>query len=249
MALMPDMSPMPSPERFQIAARFCGPPRSGNGGYVAGRIAGALDGPVTVRLKSPPPLNADLRLEATADLARLFHGEVLVGEGRCAPLSLDVPACPTPEQAEAAVSSYLGFKVHAFPGCFVCGPDRAVGDGLRIFPGTLGQGEVIAAPWWPDAALADKDGRVRPEFVWAALDCTGAFTVLPRPEGLTCVLGEFSAQLLDTVEPGERCVALGWPLGGEGRKRLAGSAVYGENGRLVGKARAVWVDVPASDWT
>jgi hypothetical protein len=238
-------------EHVEIASRFCGPPRSGNGGYVAGRIAAPVmthGGWATVRLKAPPPLATALRLESAEGQSQLFHGDTLLGEGRRAELSMDVPAWPGVERAEAAMASYLGFKTHAFPGCFVCGPDRAVGDGLRIFPGALGDGAVVASSWLPDASLVDEHGAVRPEFVWAALDCTGAFAVFPRPEGLTCVLGELSASLPGTAQAGERCVALGWSLGGEGRKHLAGSAIYGEDGRLIGLARAVWVDVPVSQW-
>jgi len=46
-----------------IPARFCGPPGTGNGGYVCGRIAGYIDGPVTVTLRRPPPLATPLTLE------------------------------------------------------------------------------------------------------------------------------------------------------------------------------------------
>ena len=69
-------------ERFEIAKRFRGPPKSGNGGYACGRIAGHLQGPVAVRLKAPPPLGAELRLESTDEEARLFHDTALVGEAR-----------------------------------------------------------------------------------------------------------------------------------------------------------------------
>ena len=37
-----------------IPRRFNGPPRSGNGGYVCGRIAQFLSGPVRVRLRTYP---------------------------------------------------------------------------------------------------------------------------------------------------------------------------------------------------
>jgi hypothetical protein len=39
-----------------IAPRFCGPPDSGNGGYVCGLIAGRLDGQAEITLRAPPPL-------------------------------------------------------------------------------------------------------------------------------------------------------------------------------------------------
>ena len=43
---------------------------------------------------------------------------------------------------------------------------------------------------------------------------------------------------------GERCVVVGWPLGEEGRKLYAGTALYGEDGRPLARARATWI-VPA----
>src|SRR3954462_14820333 len=49
--------------RLTIAPRFRGPSGSGNGGYVCGRIASYLDGPVTVTLRRPPPLATALAVE------------------------------------------------------------------------------------------------------------------------------------------------------------------------------------------
>jgi hypothetical protein len=34
---------------------------------------------------------------------------------------------------------------------------------------------------------------------------------------------------------------MGWPLGEEGRKLYAGTAVFGEGGRTLGAARATWI--------
>lgn len=236
-------------ELFEIAGRFRGPPRSGNGGYTCGRIARPLlPGTVAVRLKAPPPLHVGLRLESTADEARLFHGDTLVGEARRSSLELEPPPSPSLQQAERAAESYPGFKTHAFPGCFVCGPQRQPGDGLCIFPGALEGSSTQAAPWRPDASLAGAGATVAPEFLWSALDCTGAFALLRLPEGLAIVLGELCASIQGELAPGEAAVVLGWALGAEGRKRLAGSAVYGPGGRLVAVARAVWIEVPLSSW-
>ena len=235
-------------ERFEIAHRFRGPPRSGNGGYTCGRIARHLPGAVAVRLKAAPPLHAELRLESGEREARLFHGDTLVGEARVAPLDLRPPPCPPYAAAEQAAQSYAGFKDHRLPGCFVCGPQRAPRDGLRIFPGALNDGSTVAAPWTPDASLADESGRVMPEFLWSALDCTGAFAFPPLPADAVVVLGELAATIVGGVQAGDRCVVLGWSLGAEGRKRLAGTAIYAPGGRLVALARAVWIEVPLSTW-
>lgn len=236
-------------ETFEIADRFCGPPRSGNGGYVCGKLASQLVGVAAVRLKLPPPLNALLRLESASDSARLFHGEQLVGEAKLAALDIVVPPSPTFAQAQESSQQYLGFKRHAFPSCFVCGPNREHGDGLRIFPGAVGQEATIAAPWTPHESLGDAQGMVKPEFLWSALDCTGAFAFPNIPEGMAIVLGELAVSIENPLRCGDACVVIGWPLGEEGRKHFAGSAIYTQAGVLVAKARAVWIEVPASTWS
>ena len=217
-------------ELFEIAGRFRGPPKSGNGGYVCGRIAKHLQGTVAVRLKAPPPLNVELRIESTDQEARLFQGTTLVGEAKHSQLSLQAPPSPSYEEAEQSAQSFLGFKTHAFPGCFVCGPERTLHDGLRIFPGSVNGTSTIAAPWTPDASPADESGKVKSEFLWSALDCTGAFAVFPLPDGAAIVLGELCASVMGEVKPGDRCVVIGWPLGVEGRKHLAGTALMRTDG-------------------
>jgi hypothetical protein len=54
------------------------------------------------------------------------------------------------------------------------------------------------------------------------------------------LLGRITARLAGRVRVGERCVVIGWPIGAEGRKRFAGTAVFGADGALRGIARAVW---------
>ena len=235
-------------EYFEIADRFRGPPKSGNGGYVCGRIAKHLRGTVSVRLRAPPPLSTQVRLETTDTAAQLFHGSTLIGEAKQTDLEVEALQCPSYSEAEQAAESYLGFKTHSFPGCFVCGPARLAGDGLRIFPGASVNSRVIAAPWLPDQSLADEDGQVKSEFLWSALDCPSGFAVLPLPAGLAIVLGELCASIVREVSVGERCVVTAWPLSVEGRKRRAASAIYSETGEPIALARAVWIEVPQSEW-
>ena len=232
----------------RIDRHYCGPPNSGNGGYTCGLTASRLEGTVRVRLKAPPPLDTDLRLETGADEARLLHGETLVAEAKRAELDLEVPRSPSFVAAELASRSYIGFQHHTFPTCFVCGPKRNEGEGLRIFPGPVHDSDAIAAPWTPDESLSDGSGRVKRLFVWASLDCPGAFVFYPLAEGVAIVLGELTASIQTAVAPGERCVVMGWPLGSEGRKRFSGTAVHGPDGRLIAKARAVWIEVPGGAW-
>ncbi len=226
-----------------ISSRYNGPPGSGNGGYVSGLIAKHLSGPVNVRLLAPPPLDKGLRLEISGEKALLFDGTLPIARAHRSPLHIDVPKPPSMADAQEASKSFVGFENHVFPTCFVCGTKRSGSDGLQIFPGPVQEGPVLAAPWVPGEFLADKSGRVASEYLWAALDCTGAFAIWP-PSSRLILLGEFSARIDDDVSPGAPCIVLGWPEGSEGRKHFAGTAVYSENGNLIAVARATWIEVP-----
>jgi hypothetical protein len=222
-----------------IDPRFNGPAGSANGGYTCGLVSRLLgDGDAEVTLRLPPPLGRRLQVERDDRGIVVLAGEARVAEARPVELELPVPEPPSFEEGEQAAARYPGFEHHAFPTCFVCGPEREHGDGLRIFAGPL-RDELVASPWVPDPSLA-VDGRVAPEFVWAALDCPGAFAVGFSARGET-VLGRFAAHVDDTPAVGERCVVAGWPLGEEGRKLYAGTALYGEDGRVLGRARATWI--------
>jgi len=232
----------------RISSRFCGPPKSGNGGYVSGALASYLPpGPAAVRLKAPPPLETELRVEATREIARLFDGASMLAEARAIDaVDVEAPLVPSFAEAVEASRSFSGFHHHPFPRCFVCGPKRAEGDGLRIFPGLIEKRDVLFAPWVPDASLADTSGHVDPAFVWAALDCTGVFAFPVATADCVLVLGELAARMDGTIAPGEECIVAGWSLGIDGRKRYAGSAVYSNGGREIAVARATWVNVPGA---
>jgi hypothetical protein len=220
-------------EELVIDPRFNGPAGSANGGYTCGHVAELLGGAAEVTLRLPPPLGRPLRVERGDDLVRVFDGERVVAEAVPAEVELEIPEPPVYEEAEQASARYPGFEEHAFPTCFVCGPERAPGDGLRIFAGPVGDGRV-ACPWVvPD--------DVEPAFVWAALDCPGAIAVGFPDRGET-LLGRFAARVDELPEAGERCVVVGWPLGEEGRKLYAGTALYGEDGRPLARARATWIE-------
>jgi hypothetical protein len=167
----------------QVAGRFRGPPTSGNGGYVCGLVAEQLGQPLEVMLRSPPPLERELTLEAGSP-ARLLDGDTVVAEARPAPLVLDVPAPPSLVDAETWAHAYPGFGVHPFPECFTCGPARAVGDGLRIFPGRAPDGSMVAAPWFAHPALADAQGQIR--IAVACAPVTSPVRIRPRRCSARC---------------------------------------------------------------
>ena len=236
-------------ESLVISSRFCGPPGSGHGGYVSGRVARHVPGVAVVRLKSPPPLEVQLQIDASEGVVRLSDGSTVIAEGRSARLDLTPPAPPSFQEAEDASNGYLGFTRHPFPRCFACGPQRSVGDGLRVFPGPIESRSIVAAPWLPDTSLADDSNRVRTEFVWAALDCTSGLAVLPVPEGRAIVLGELSVRIDGEVVAGDRYIAVGWPIQTDGRKRFAGSVIFSASGVPVAVAHALWIEVSEGAFT
>lgn len=225
---------------MRIASRFCGPPDSANGGYCAGLLAKALGGTVEVTLRRPPPLEQTLSVELEPAYAQLRFDDLLVAEARHAELDVQVPTAPTVARAEEMSRHYVGHLRHHFPGCFVCGPGRMAGDGLRIFPGAERKGELVAGPFRPNPSLADADGNIGTEFVWAALDCVGYFACA-RPEYPIALLGRMTAEVLRPFRTDEPCVVVGWSLGREGRKLQAGTAVYSAEGQLIGRARQTWI--------
>lgn len=222
-----------------IDARFCGPPDSGNGGYVSGLLAAFLGRSVEVTLHRRPPIGRPLLRRATERGLALFDGDELVAEGVPARLELNVPDPVHSSDARKATRSYPGFARHPFPTCFVCGPQREEDDGLRIFPGPVTERDVVAAPWTPGRTLANGEGLVRPEFVWAALDCPGAFAN-GFPE-IPMVLGRLTVELVRPVLSGQAFVVVGWSEGSEGRKRFAGTALLGDEGELLAQAKATWI--------
>jgi hypothetical protein len=226
---------------LRIGARFRGPPHSANGGYFAGAVAVLADRTVTVRLQQPPPLDTDFDVQRDAGGAlRVLHGAALVGSAEPAALELEVPRAPHYLEAVEASRRYAGFAYHRFPGCFVCGTQRVRGDGLRIFAGPLPELGLVAAPWVPDPSLDRGDGKVRPEFMAAALDCPGYYAV--APDDTMLLLAQFTAHVDRLVHVGSDCTVIGWQLGVSGRKREAGTALFDGKGVLCGRARALWIE-------
>ncbi|WP_053230952.1 hypothetical protein [Sandaracinus amylolyticus] len=226
-----------------IAPRFNGPPDSGNGGYSCGCVARAIAGSSRVRLHKPPPLDRAMHVEDDAGThgVRLLDGETLVASGVPASVDVEVPAIPTLERAREASTRYVARdpRDHVFPTCFVCGPARAEGDGLRIFAGALGDG-VVAAPFEPsDDLLAG--ATLRSEIVWAALDCPGYFAIV----GTTMqpmLLGELAVDVRAPVGRGPH-VIVGWSLGGEGRKARCGTALATPSGQVLAVGVATWIRI------
>jgi hypothetical protein len=237
-----------SPRYVEVSVhpRFNGPPSSGNGGYSAGLLAEHVDGPTTrVTLRRPPPLGVTMLVSRQPDGARMTHDGAVVAEGEPAGAALEVVDPVAPDVAAAAMAAYPGLRAHPFPTCFACGVDRAEGEGLRIFPGPVGDGHA-ASTWVPHASLV-VDGAVPVPVVWAALDCVGAWAISASPtesfEERPAVLGRITARVDARPRVGETHVVVGRHLSTDGRKYLTASTIYDEDGRVVAQAEHVWVQV------
>ena len=213
-----------------IERRYRGPLHSGNGGYTAGRLAVFVDGPAEVTLRLPPPLDRPLAVAEDDGRVLLLDGEALVAEARPGAPDVDVPAAVTFAEAEEAARDHVRFAGENFSECFSCGVRPA--DGLCINPGSVPGTDLHAAPWVAH--------EVSPEVVWAAIDCSGAYAVGGPGRG-EVVLGRMAAEIHRLPEEGERCVVVAWPLGEDGRKLYAGTALLGADGEPLAAARQTWI--------
>ena len=211
-----------------IDRRFRGPDDSGNGGYSAGLFALAHGGDVVeVTLRLPPPLETPLELRGE----EILDGDRVVATVRDGQLGISAPDPVSFGDAAAAAEPDLGSP---FPQCFVCGHARGE-DALHIHAAPVEGRTVCAAPW------VVREDTVGPEFVWAALDCPGAYATGVPGRGVV-VLGQLTARVDRVPEAGEKCVVVARGLGSDGRKHGAATALFTASGELLGLARALWIE-------
>ena len=217
-------------ESIVIDRRFRGPLHSANGGYTAGRLAAFVDGPAEVTLRLPPPLGRPLAVVEDDGRVLLCDGEALVAEAERGAPEIEPPAPPTLPEAEDAQTRHVRFGGENFSECFSCGirPE----DGLCIHVGPVAGRDLHAAVWTAR--------EVSPEVVWAAIDCPGAYAVGGPGRG-EVVLGRMAAEIHRLPDEGERCVVAAWPLGEDGRKLHAGTALFSAEGELLALARQTWI--------
>jgi hypothetical protein len=239
-----------------IPARFCGPPTPANGGYTCGRLAAHVPthGAVVVTLRTPPPLDTPLPVVRHGDAARLLAGDTLVAEAEATDLDVDLVEPVSHDQAVSVADGFAGLEEHPFPTCFVCGTHRPLADGMGLRPGVVeGRPDTVATVWVPHRSLttahttptggtasAEPD-EVPEEFVWAALDCPGGWSVDLR--GRPMVLGRMTTQVDALPVVGDHCVVMGRLLGQEGRKAFTSTTLYDGDGRVLARAHAVWLAV------
>ncbi|MCZ7589561.1 MAG: hypothetical protein M5U27_12055 [Gaiella sp.] len=219
-------------ETVTIDRRFRGPLRSANGGYACGLLGSRVGAAAEVTLRLPPPLERPLTIRQEGERLLLEDGDLLVAEAVPGDPGLAPPVPPEPAAAAAAAEGVGAFGPAEFAECFVCGT-REDGSGLSIHPGPVpGRDGLVATTWVAHG--------VSPEVVWAAIDCPGAYAAGDPGRG-EVVLGRMTARIDRLPEEGEPCVVVGWPLGEDGRKLYAGTALYGLDGEPLAVARQIWI--------
>jgi hypothetical protein len=225
-----------------IDGRHNGPPGTGNGGWSAGLISTRLDpggldpggkAGAEVTLHKPPPLEIPLSVVESGGGIEVVgpDGEVIAVAHR---READIPAVPgvPAEQAREASTRYPGHGHHHFPTCYGCGPQRP--DGLRIFPGLVGEGRT--------AAIFEVPDEINTPMVWAALDCPGGWTVISSDH--PWVLGRIAALIDGLPKPGDECVVVGQVIERSGRRALVRTSLYDPAAALLARAEATWIRIP-----
>jgi hypothetical protein len=230
-------------EEVTIAQRFCGPPKSGNGGYSCGLLGKHIQGTCQVRLHQPPPLDKPLSISESAGDWSLKDGEQLIGSAKPAELAMVPPAPPTLEQARSAQKHYRGHQHHSFPTCFVCGPARSDGDGLRLFCGAVQEREIVACEWQVHKDLLDHRGNIKSQFIWAALDCPSYFAL---KTGKTCLLGQMTCAIGKPISGNKPLIVYAWQRSIDGRKHFTAAAISNCDGEILACAEHLWIEIKSS---
>jgi hypothetical protein len=232
-----------------IACGFNGPRLSGNGGYVGGVMAERFErhfrtaGAVEITLRAPVPIETPLQVSRADDALLLKAGATLLCEARAGAVDHLKPPPPPSDWAEVMRRGELGGSPEDsdFHWCLVCGRGRPVGDGLRVLS-THGPGPGRSLSCYlPHANHADAQGRIKPEFLWGALDCPGAWAVQEPDDWRPALTGRLTAKVIEPPKVGERCAVVGWKIGADGRKLHSGTALYTEAGRLCAIGHCTWI--------
>jgi len=235
---------------ISIADRFRGPPQSGNGGYVAGVAASLLDSDtaVEVTLRAPIPLDIPLTVHRGKEFTTIMRDETLIAEVREDALDLEIPDPPDWESASDAqpkspsflerINPIIPSGVGFHPICFCCGAEHE--DGLSVYAAPVLDGEQVAAVWQTKTDWAEPDGFLPDSFLWTALDCPGQFAFVAA-DIFTGMLGRITGEIKQRAKAGDEYLVTGWRVGIEGKKHIAGTAIFDRNDNLLAAAKSVWI--------
>ncbi|MEI1279599.1 hypothetical protein V6Z05_14820 [Leptospira venezuelensis] len=235
-----------------MSQRFCGPPKTGNGGFTAGiLVEAAKTNRAEIRLLNPTPVEKSIILESENGQRAAIYDDSKKILATLQSISVEdfpkykLPVVPDLEEAKRISAFYPGFTTHPFPTCFVCGPKREVKDGMRIFvgpaPEQIGFENLMVGYWMPDDTVESENGIVRDAAVWGALDCPGGFAaVLGEPQLI--VLSKIRGQILEHPKIGEDYIVISWRLQKMSRAFKVMTAIFkSDSKKLAAIAEALWL--------
>ena len=244
---------------MRLDKKYCGPPRSGNGGYVCGLCAQhsyfslspenqeQIREPFSfeVKYKNPLPVETEFQVINSARESSLtdMDGNQVFAQGKTTTgTSTSLPDPITYRQAQEAAVKSLPSDQHIFPDCFVCGPNRHTGDGLRIFAGPLGSEPMVAAPWDVHPSFVLKERLLPLPVLWAALDCPGYFAYHFQSSStfIPTVLAKMQCTVYDNQIRSNDLVVMGWVKKQKLPLIEVGTALF-EGKHLLAQAEAVWM--------
>lgn len=224
-----------------VARRFQGLAGIGQGGYLAGLLAGRREGAFAVDFRQPIPLETPIEIETIGDRVIGSHQGRVIIEGRPAPEPGDPPPFVDLERAGRARGAAEADFLAPTQECFSCGNRPG---NLAIHAGPVDH-DLYATPYLPPDWTAQPDGMLAPSFVWAPVDCASGWrTCWERPRRLG-VTGWMALQQVLPVRAGEPhvIVATAGPVW-KARKRRSAAALYRADGTLCARADSLWIALP-----
>lgn len=225
---------------IRIENRFKGLHDRGQGGYTAGLLASYLEGNAKVTLLAPPPLEEDMDVVSSDDGLELRHDERVIARAAqdtrpmrdLRPVSLAA--------AQAATARFPGTFHHDASGCFSCGNEPGT---MAVHVGPTESAGIYATPWTPPAWTAS-NLHVDEPFVWTASDCAAGWRAGSEPEPRLAVTAWIRTEVLIPLAPDVTYVVASWSDPWDGRKCLAGTHIFDQDGKQVARSESFWISIP-----
>src|SRR5262249_12702595 len=99
----------------------------------------------------------------------------------------------------------------------------------------------IACVWTPHRTFADATGMIPAEIVWAALDCPGSLAWIVKSGSGAGLLGTMTGEVFRLPRAGEPTIVSAWPIEQNGRKFVAGVALFDGDGGLMARGSQIWI--------